>query len=121
MKIVTSAGIDWVVEYVDEDGNLHKVNNKGMLEPETVEVAARGGGLVYVKVYPMSYNDSGTVQVSASNADAVRVSQTAPGLFGGDATPTLRRPRRSLLLSHSSRFLPLSSRAGGDEQPFFVR
>lgn len=86
VTIATSAGIDWVVEYIDEDGNHRKVNEKGMLEPETVEVAARGGP-VYVKVYPMSYNDSGTVQVSASNADSVRVSQTAPGLFG-DATPT---------------------------------
>lgn len=86
VKIVTSAGIDWVVEYIDEDNGHHKVNEKGMLEAETVEVVARGG-LVYVKVYPMSYNDSGTVQVSASNADSVRVSQTAPGLFG-DATPT---------------------------------
>ncbi|KLK87397.1 hypothetical protein SZ63_10975 [Methanoculleus sediminis] len=86
VTIATSAGIDWVVEYIDEDGESHKVNNKGMLEPETVEVAAKGGP-VYVKVYPMSFNDSGTVQVSATNADSVRVSQTAPGLFG-DATPT---------------------------------
>lgn len=86
VKIVTSAGIDWVVEYIDEDNKHYKANEKGMLEPETVEIAARGG-LIYLKVYPMSYNDSGTVQVSASNADSVRVSQTAPGLFG-DATPT---------------------------------
>ena len=35
----------------------------------------------------MSYNDSGTVQVSAANADSVRASQAAPGFFG-DATPT---------------------------------
>lgn len=86
VTIATSAGIDWVVEYIDEDGNHRKVNNKGMLEPETAEIASRGGP-VYVKVYPMSYNDSGTVQISATNADSVRVSQTAPGRFG-DATPT---------------------------------
>ncbi|MDD3070305.1 MAG: hypothetical protein PHX88_03825 [Methanoculleus horonobensis] len=86
VKIVTSAGINWVIEYIDEDNNLHKVDETGMLDPESVEVAARGGP-VYVKVYPKSYTDSGTVQVSASNADSVRVSQTAPGLFG-DATPT---------------------------------
>ncbi|WP_332449332.1 hypothetical protein [Methanoculleus sp.] len=86
VMIATSAGIDWVVEYIDEENVSHKVNNKGMLEAETAEFAAHGG-TVYVKVYPMSYNDSGTVQVSASNADSVRVSQAAPGLFG-DATPT---------------------------------
>ncbi|WP_292407841.1 MULTISPECIES: hypothetical protein [unclassified Methanoculleus] len=86
VKITTSAGIDWVVEYIDEEGGRHEVNDKGMLEPETAEFVAEGG-LVYVKVYPMSYNDSGTVQVSVANADSVRVSQTAPDLFG-DATPT---------------------------------
>jgi hypothetical protein len=86
VTITTSAGIDWVIEYIDEDNSLHKVNDKGMLEPETAVFAARGGS-VYVKVYPMSYNDSGTVQISAANADSIRVSQTVAGLFG-DATPT---------------------------------
>lgn len=86
VTIATSVGIDWVIEYIDEDGKSHKVNDKGLLEPETAVFAARGG-TVYVKVYPMSYNDSGTVQVSAANADSVRVSQAAPGLFG-DAKPT---------------------------------
>ncbi len=75
-----------MVDYIDEDNILHEVDEKGMLDPETVDVATRGGP-VYVKVYPKSYTDRGTVQVSASNADSVRVSQTAPGLFG-DATPT---------------------------------
>ncbi len=86
VTIATSAGINWVVDYIDEDNILHEVDEKGMLDPETVDVATRGGP-VYVKVYPKSYTDRGTVQVSASNADSVRVSQTAPGLFG-DATPT---------------------------------
>jgi hypothetical protein len=86
VMIATSAGIDWVLEYVDEDNNFQKVNDKGMLEAETAEFAAHGG-TVYVKVYPMRYTDSGTVQVSASNADSVRVSQNAPAVFG-DATPT---------------------------------
>ncbi len=86
VMIATSAGIDWVLEYVDEDNNFRKVNDKGMVEAETAEFAAHGG-TVYVKVYPMRYTDSGTVQVSASNADSVRVSQTAPTVFG-DATPT---------------------------------
>ena len=86
VMIATSAGIDWVLEYVDEDNNFRRVNDKGMVEAETAEFAAHGG-TVYVKVYPMRYTDSGTVQVSAANADSVRVSQTAPAVFG-DATPT---------------------------------
>jgi hypothetical protein len=86
VTIATSVGINWVVEYIDEDDNHRKVDEKGVLDPETAEIAARGGP-VYVKVYPKSYTDRGTVQVSATNADSVRVSQTAPALFG-DATPT---------------------------------
>ena len=86
VTITTSVGIDWVIEYIDEDGGSHKVNDKGQLEPETAEFVARGG-TVYVKVYPMSYSDRGTVQVSAANADSIRVSQAASGLFG-DAVPT---------------------------------
>jgi len=86
VTITTSSGFDWVLEYIDEKNERHKVNEKGMLEPEKVEIAAEGG-TVYLKVYPLSYSDDATVQVFAANARAVRVSQTAPALFG-DATPT---------------------------------
>lgn len=82
----SSGGIDWVVEYIDEGGRLRKVNDAGLLDPEIVEFSAHGG-CVYVKIYPISYSDRGTVQLSATNADAVRVSQNAPVIFG-DATPT---------------------------------
>jgi len=82
----SSGGIDWVVEYIDEGGSLHKINDAGLLDPETTEFSAQGDW-VYVKVYPVGYNDRGTVQLSATNADAVRVSQNAPVIFG-DATPT---------------------------------
>ncbi len=86
VAITTSTGIDWVVEYIDEGGRLHKINDAGLLDPEVVEFSAQGGR-VYVKVYPVGYSDRGTVQLSAANAYAVRVSQGAPGVFG-DATPT---------------------------------
>lgn len=86
VTITTSSGLDWVVEYIDEKNVRHKVNEKGMLEPEKVEIATEGG-TVYVKIYPLSYTDNATVQISAANARAVRVSQVAPALFG-DAPPT---------------------------------
>jgi hypothetical protein len=86
VTLSTTPGIDWVIEYIDENGNLDKVNSKGMNDPEVAEVSAQGG-TIYVKVYPMSYNDSGTVRLSATGADAIQVSQTAPVVFG-DATPT---------------------------------
>ncbi len=86
VTLMTSSGVDWVVEYIDEGGNLHKINEKGVLDPEIIEFTAEGGR-VYVKIYPVSYNDSKTVRLSSTNVDAIRVSQDAPGLFG-DAVPT---------------------------------
>ncbi|NLA31790.1 MAG: hypothetical protein GX880_08225 [Methanomicrobiales archaeon] len=82
----SSGGIDWVIEYIDEGGRLRKINDAGLLDPEIVEFSAQGGR-VYVKIYPTGYSDHGTVQLSATNADAVRASQNAPVIFG-DATPT---------------------------------
>ncbi|MEG3057246.1 MAG: hypothetical protein RQM90_15050 [Methanoculleus sp.] len=94
VTLMTSSGVDWVVEYIDEDGNLHKINEKGVLDPEIVEFSAQGGR-VYVKIYPVSYTDSKTVRLSVSNVDAIRVSQDAPVLFG-DATPTPSEPAAPL-------------------------
>jgi hypothetical protein len=86
VTITTSTGIDWVVEYIDEDGDSHKVNSKGINDAEVLEFPAEGG-VVYVKVYPISSSDSGTVRLTATNAETIQVSQEAPGIFG-DASPT---------------------------------
>ncbi|MFW5638855.1 MAG: hypothetical protein WAN99_01400 [Methanoculleus sp.] len=94
VTLMTSSGVDWVVEYIDEGGNLHKINEKGVLDPEIVEFSAQGGR-VYVKIYPVSYTDSKTVRLSSSDVDAIRVSQDAPVLFG-DATPTPSEPAAPL-------------------------
>lgn len=84
--LTSSSGVDWVVEYIDEDRNSHKINDAGLLDPEIVEFSAKGGQ-VYVKIYPVSYNDSKTVRLSGTNVDAIRVSQEAYEFFG-DAPPT---------------------------------
>jgi hypothetical protein len=91
--LTTSTGIDWVVEYIDEAGNLVKVNQKGTTSPETATIPVEGGQ-VYVKVYPFKYTDTGTVTLSAQNADAVTVSSDAASLFGDEppATPTPESP-----------------------------
>ncbi len=91
VRIATSPGIDWVIEYIDEDGNRHNVNSKGMLDPEEADFVAHGG-TVYVKVYPLSYSDSGTVRLTAENAAAVRVSDTAQAVFGDLPTTTRATP-----------------------------
>jgi hypothetical protein len=93
LTLTTSTGIDWVVEYLDEGGNFVKVNKKGTTSPETATIPVQGGE-VYVKVYPFKYTDTGSVTLSAQNADAVTVSGDAASRFGDEpaATPTPESP-----------------------------
>ncbi len=91
VTITTSPGIDWVIEYTDEDQATHKVNNKGLVEGEEASFTARGG-VVYVKVYPMSYTDSGTVRLTVENAETVQASQTPPAVFGDVPATTPATP-----------------------------
>ncbi|MDD1674608.1 MAG: hypothetical protein LUQ13_03090 [Methanomicrobiales archaeon] len=86
VKITTSTGIDWVMEYIDESGTRKLVNEKGTDTAEEVTFAA-SGGTVYVKVYPLGYSDQGTVTLSAQNAQSVTVAANGPAVFG-DVTPT---------------------------------
>ena len=90
VNLYTSSKIDWVVEYIDDRGNLQTVNENGALNPEVIIIQARGKP-VYVKVYPYKYSDSGEVFLYAENAQSVRVSPTIPAGFGAgplsSATP----------------------------------
>jgi hypothetical protein len=81
VNMYTSSKIDWVVEYIDDRGNLHTINDNGILNPEVIIIQARGKP-VYVKVFPYKYSDSGEVFLYAENALSVRVSPTIPAGFG---------------------------------------
>ncbi|WAC06045.1 MAG: hypothetical protein OS112_05275 [Methanoregula sp.] len=81
MSIYTSSRIDWVVEYIDDRGTLHTINENGALNPEEIIIQARGKP-IYVKVYPYKYSDSGEVFLYGENAQSVRVSPTIPAGFG---------------------------------------
>ena len=81
VNLYTSSKIDWVVEYIDDRGNLHTINENGALNPEVIIIQARGKP-IYVKVYPFKYSDSGEVFLYAENALSVRVSPTIPSGFG---------------------------------------
>jgi len=82
VRIVTSAGVDWVIEYIDESSKHSTVNSKGKLAGEEATISAQGGEIA-VKVYPAVTGESGTVTLTATNAASVTVSQTASALFGG--------------------------------------
>ncbi|HDR73355.1 MAG TPA: hypothetical protein ENN85_05550 [Methanoculleus sp.] len=99
VRITTSAGVDWVVEYVDEDGTLKKVNTQGRLNPEEVRLSAQGG-TVYLKVYPVRFNDEETVTIYAENVDSVTIAPEAAHIFGDapEATSTPESPLPAALV-----------------------
>jgi MYXO-CTERM domain-containing protein len=86
----TSSGIDWVMEYIDEDNQLTVVNEKGTIGGETVAFAARGGR-VYVEVYPFTFSDQGTVTLTATNADSVSVCTGCVSLFATTPPTTTQK------------------------------
>ncbi|MHC1629577.1 MAG: hypothetical protein ACXQTG_01305 [Methanoculleaceae archaeon] len=87
----TSADIDWVVEYIDETGTHEVINEKGTLTGETVSIPTTGG-TIFLKVYPASWTEQGTVRVLVWNAVSVDVSPSAAAEFGDAVTTTPASP-----------------------------
>jgi hypothetical protein len=87
LRIRTSSGIDWIMEYMDENGSRYTLNEKGTVGGESVAIETRGGP-VYVKVYPATYTDQGTVTITAENADAAAVCTNCASYFADTASPT---------------------------------
>jgi len=98
VTVYTSTHIDWVLEYIDEKGILHTVNENGELNPEEIEIQGRGKS-IFFKVYPYKYSDNGAIILYAENAQSVRVSPTIPAAFGGspDSTGTPSETQASSL------------------------
>jgi len=84
VSVSTSSSVDWVVEYVDEAGDLHTVNDQGEVTAEEIVVNGTTQPL-YFKVYPYKYSVSSIVYLYADNANSVVVSQTVPAAFAGAA------------------------------------
>ena len=87
VTISTSSGIDWVLEYIDEDNLLTVVNEKGTIGGETATFVSKGG-TVYVKVYPFTFSDQGSVTLSAQNAESVTACTSCIALFTTTPPPT---------------------------------
>ena len=87
VTISTSSGIDWVVEYIDEDNLLTVVNERGTMGGETTTFVGKGG-TVYVKVYPFTFSDQGTVTLTAQNAESVSICTSCIALFTTTTPPT---------------------------------
>jgi hypothetical protein len=91
IRVSTSTGIDWVIEYRDPEGVIQKVNIKGQLDPEEVTVEGTGGTINF-KVYPYKFSDQGEVTLSAEGADTIAVISSVPPEFASTATPTQKSP-----------------------------
>jgi hypothetical protein len=85
VRLFTSSGIDWVIEYTDANGTVQKVNYNGAVEGEEVVVPGTGG-VIQVEVYPNRYSESGTVTLSAQGAANVTAQKNPPGTAAGGTT-----------------------------------
>jgi hypothetical protein len=88
VRIYTSSGVDWVIEYVDDTGTRIKMNNKGQGFPEEVTIQGKGDTR-YFMVYPNKYSDQAEITLYAENSDNVLASNTRPSAFpsAGAVTP----------------------------------
>jgi hypothetical protein len=80
VKISTSTGTDWVIEYRDPAGTIHRVHDAGSQYAESVTLQS-DGNTTWVKVYPFKYEDNTTVTLYAENALDVRAAKNGMDLF----------------------------------------
>jgi hypothetical protein len=80
VMLYTSASVDWVIEYIDENGVLQVENNQDAQNPEKAAIQGTGK-TIYVKIYPYKYAEQGDVFLYAENANAISVSPTVPAPF----------------------------------------
>jgi len=80
VTISTSTGIDWVIEYLDRSGTIHKVHETGAQYPESATFQS-DGNTTWVKVYPFKYGDNSTVTLYAENALDIQISKNGADFF----------------------------------------
>ena len=85
VRVYTSSGTDWVIEYTDPSGQRVKVNNKGSGFSEELTIQGNGETQYFI-VYPNKYSDQSNITLYAENADNVTVSQMQPPGFVPAAT-----------------------------------
>jgi hypothetical protein len=92
VRISTSSGIDWVMEYTDAAGGIQKVNVKGEMEGEEILIDGTGG-VITVTVYPYKYSASGEVTLFTQGATSVTAGVDEPaGTTGTGSSLTKAAP-----------------------------
>jgi hypothetical protein len=88
IRIFTSSGIDWVIEYTDPAGKTVKVNEKGSVGNEEIVIDTTED-VITLKVYPYSYAADGDVLLSADGAVKVEASSSGtPATSAGTTSAT---------------------------------
>ncbi len=75
IRVFTSSGVDWVIEYTDPAGKTVKVNEKGSVGNEEIIIDTTEDVIV-LTVYPYSYAAEGEVLLSADGAVKVEASES---------------------------------------------
>ncbi|MDD1689177.1 MAG: hypothetical protein LUQ66_00760 [Methanoregula sp.] len=80
VTLYTSESLDWVIEYIDDRGVLHMVNDRGNRTAEKV-LFQGNGKTIYVKIYPYMYAVADNVILYGENVNSVAISPTVPAPF----------------------------------------
>jgi len=84
VTLYTSKSLDWVIEYIDDEGVLHMDNDQGDRNAEKTEFLGRGK-TIYVKVYPYKYSVNSDVFLYGENVHSIVASPTPPAPFAASA------------------------------------
>ncbi|MCQ8893923.1 MAG: hypothetical protein NQU46_04755 [Methanolinea sp.] len=95
VKVTTSPGVDWVIEYADRTGAIRKQNQMGQMDPEEVTIS-NPGDTVYLKVYPYRFSDKGEVTIFVEGAEKAGVASEVPPVFAATVPPTQKSPLVSM-------------------------
>ncbi len=87
VTIHTSSSIDWVIEYIDENGVIQLVNGQGEQYPEQIQLQGKGKTL-YIKVFPVKYSVNSEVFIYAENALSVVALTSVPEPFAASVQTT---------------------------------
>ena len=89
--ITTTAGVDWVIEYIDPiTQSKHRINNEGADNPESVQIVTDGSP-VYVKIYPYSFNEVADITVFGTGITSLAVDNRARIAFGAPPSSDLEK------------------------------
>jgi hypothetical protein len=96
VTLYTSKTLDWVVEYSDDSGILHMMNDQGDQNPERVEILGNGQTL-YFKIYPYQYSVTDDVFLYGENVGLIDVSRTIPAPFRSSGDMSASETQRASL------------------------